>query len=717
MAPSKAILILLLAVSRGWCDFRHQEEQETAISQEVPQDSTEHDIRSEPTNGSVPLSTKRLEKMLKKAILKIITSDLSSAEMLFLKSLNYSFEEVMAIRERELGRKKMEAELRAEDEEDQSKKGPLLGAISRRRKKPQRTRNQQDFRQPDTDGNRMELDYEDLKRERDWRKELIHEKRVHDKDFDFDAFNKQAVYDYENEASRLERGQSWKDLTTHENKEDQGRSNQEETGIGSDFHRSSVRAMEPHVIFKIRYDDSEFDSSSDEKTKPGAKENGAQRGHSFHADTTYQRTPLPLAHRVHLGRSRYLDLPRNVEVPGETILVPPGTDVAPTGEPLEIPSSSSLDLENDTLPADGVNGTRDNEIVQQIDRGTEFLGNDSLVPRRVSEYEGLEWVEDDVYRVIPEVVESLNYDNEENETSDYYEQNTYYQGPSSVSEDNDTADYLNESPDPVQHFVANANGSNDSFPTGNLSTYHQAALAHRRDQGQKVIEDIKMRVLAMTGRFNHSANSNQVQRERLTMFSPTCQTPRNTDAEAWADPFSMNMHFQLNLTSGEHVVAAKLRLFKLPQENATTTSTSTFEEDEDDEKKIRISVYFYTKSLKKHRSKKRLMDSIVTSLTPTGSHLALDVRQGLRFWRLNPRNGHSSNGNHGLVVQIEDQDGRPLKPALFVQQPSCQADHDQDEKAYQRVPSLFVRACSRYVHIVDGEAVTFLNCKLRNERY
>ena len=87
------------------------------------------------------------------------------------------------------------------------------------------------------------------------------------------------------------------------------------------------------------------------------------------------------------------------------------------------------------------------------------------------------------------------------------------------------------------------------------------------------------------------------------------QIPRNTDAETWADAHSMNMHFQLNLTSSEHVLAAKLRLFKLPQDSISTSSSSsisTYEEEEEDEKKIRVSVYFYTKSLKKHRGNYRI---------------------------------------------------------------------------------------------------------------
>lgn len=78
------------------------------------------------------------------------------------------------------------------------------------------------------------------------------------------------------------------------------------------------------------------------------------------------------------------------------------------------------------------------------------------------------------------------------------------------------------------------------------------------------------------------------------------------------------------------------------------------------------------------------MDSIVTPLTMEGTHLALDVRQGLRFWRLASRNPHGNGSNHGLVIQIEDQDGRSLKPALYIQQPSC-GDHNSDQKACECV--------------------------------
>lgn len=87
----------------------------------------------------------------------------------------------------------------------------------------------------------------------------------------------------------------------------------------------------------------------------------------------------------------------------------------------------------------------------------------------------------------------------------------------------------------------------------------------------------------------------------------------------------MNMHFQLNLTSSDHVVAARLRIFKLPQENLTSSAGDTFEEDEEDEKKIRISVYYYTKSLKKHRCKLR---ELFSNFEPVGNENRLATRAG-----------------------------------------------------------------------------------------
>lgn len=170
------------------------------------------------------------------------------------------------------------------------------------------------------------------------------------------------------------------------------------------------------------------------------------------------------------------------------------------------------------------------------------------------------------------------------------------------------------------------------------------------------------------------------------------------------------MYFQLNLTTADHVVAAKLRIYKLPQTNITLASTiSGFPDDEEEERKIRISIYYYTKSIKKHRcksiiisaknklnnyknnliyiiAKKRLIDSVVTSLKPEGSHLALDVRQALRFWQQTQKTHGSSTNNHGLVIQVEDQDGRPLRPQQYIQQDTCHNnENNTDDKACECV--------------------------------
>ncbi|KAF3419999.1 hypothetical protein E2986_04774 [Frieseomelitta varia] len=669
--------------------------------------------KGEETKSGVPFSERRLEKMLEKAILKIITGDLSTGDMLLLKSLNYSLEEVLAIRERELSKRKDE-ELRKKETVK-----PWAKVLYEDGEKKSRNWSKKSVDRPAS----KNPDFENVKRE--GKKNRHVDKSPSYKDFDFEAYNKQAILDYENLPSNMEFQQPWSEPTAVDYEE--ATETSEEQDAANNLHRDFDKAMEPHVVFKIRYDDSEFDSSSgsDESNKNRLRTfkhhasstirhtTSKNAGNSFHAST-----PLPMSSTTAAtvpvvyqlsntnARGNYLNNDYSTATYSTT-----STGTTAVTESTVVVSDEMSEDKNDTDIA-GVTNTK-----MEVSKSGEKLSEN----KRISEYEGLEWVEDDVYRVIPEFVDSLGFENtEENETSDYEDSSHDSRLNWNIEEnENDTSGYLNDTPDSVKLFVANNNVSSGSLPLANLSSYLQLAIAHRRggnltsnfdSQGEKAIEDIKTRVLALTGRFNLSTDANQVQRERLTMFSPTCQIPRNTDQDAWTDAFSMNMHFQLNLTSSDHVVAAKLRIFKLPQENVTSTSESTFDEEEEDEKKIRISVYYYTKTLKRHRAKKRLMDSVVTPLTSRGTHLALDVRQGLRFWRLNPRNPHGNGSNHGLVIQVEDQDGRPLKPALYIQQPSC-VDQDSEQKAYQRVPALFVRACTRYVRIVNGKMETYVNCR------
>ncbi|XP_060828089.1 uncharacterized protein LOC132913636 isoform X3 [Bombus pascuorum] len=646
-------------------------------------------LRGEEAKGTVPFSERRLEKMLEKAILKIITGDLSTGDMLLLKSLNYSLEEVLAIRERELNKKKDEELRKKENIKSWSK--VLYGDGEKKSKNwNKNSMGRSSSKNPD---------FENVKRED--KKNRHVDRSPSYKDFDFEAYNRQAILDYENLPSNLEFQQSWSEPTVVDYEEATKASKEQD--IANNLHRDFDRAMEPHVVFKIRYDDSEFDSSSgsDENNKNHLRmpkhhvsmmrhTTSRNTGNSFHASTSSPlssttATTVPLVYQL-----------SSTNIKGNYLNNDPIATTLSTSSTVSTTKSTISDKISEEK-----NGT---DIVVHVTNSTDKIEISKSVEKlsenkRISEYEGLEWVEDDVYRVIPEFVDSLGFENtEDNETSDY-EDSIHDSRLNWNPEDNenDTLGYLNDTPDSVKLFMANNNVSAGSLPLANLSSYLQLAIAHRRggnltssfdSQGEKAIEDIKTRVLALTGRFNLSTDANQVQRERLTMFSPTCQIPRNTDQDAWTDSFSMNMHFQLNLTSSDHVVAAKLRIFKLPQENTTSSSESTFDEEEEDEKKIRISVYYYTKTLKRHRSKKRLMDSVVTPLTSKGTHLALDVRQSLRFWRLNQRNSHGNGSNHGLVIQVEDQDGRPLKPALYIQQPSC-ADQDSDQKTSEYLHSSY----------------------------
>ncbi|XP_076655059.1 uncharacterized protein LOC143360246 isoform X2 [Halictus rubicundus] len=694
-------LVLLLIVSgidNGRCHHHHHADDKRRKDQDLVDgedrvssmnvisalgEKNRRSLTGEDTKEKLPYSDRRLEKMLEKAILKIITGDLSAGDMLLLKSLNYSLEEVLAIRERELGKKKDE-ELRRKDAARSWTKA-FYGETGEKRTR---------YRERNSEEPRIETG----------NKKHRHADRTSYKDFDFEAYNRQAVLDYENLPSNVEfQGKSEASLDFEE-----GAGSEEDESARRDFDR----AMAPHVVFKIRYDDSEFDSSgSDEANRrrhhpPRHTSNSAN---SFHvssspvsaADAVADPLPLPLV--AQLGNSiqdhRYTKSPT---IPSTTTSFP----ILSSTETTKETSSDDAILEDATNDLEETTASNDQVVPPKV-------AEETGTSKKVSEYEGLEWVEDDVYRVLPEFVDSLGFENSgDNETSDYEDTSRDLRRNWTTEEtENDTMEYQNDTPDSIKLFIANNNISAGYIPLANLTSYQQVAIAHRRDQGEKAIEDIKSRVLALTGRLNNSGSTNQVQRQRLTMFSPSCQVPRNTDQDAWADPFTMNMHFQLNLTSSDHVVAAKLRIFKLPQENLTSSTGGTFEEDEEDEKKIRISVYYYTKSLKKHRSKKRLMDSVVTPLTSEGTHLALDVRQCLRFWRMNSRNPHGSGSNHGLVVLVEDQDGRPLKPALYIQEPSCTQDQTTDQKAYQLVPALFLRACARYVRIVNGERVTYVNCR------
>lgn len=464
--------------------FGNEETTDTVQSEALKKNEEYSEVLD--SKGSVPFSARRLEKMLEKAILKIITGDLGTAEMLLLKSLNYTPEEVLAIRERELDKRRDE-EFRKIEESNRKK---YYDEDLYKDKAKHWSYNSMEFES----SSRNDPDVDVSRNER--KKNRYKGKASHDKDFDFDAYNRQAVIDYENLASKLELQQSWSEPANFDY-EDEAK-NSEEQNPSQNIHQSFDRAMEPHVIFKIPYDDSEFDSSfgSDEKSKlidrdtlvlskglkhriPSTLRHTTARNvaNSFHASslsTTSSsssssassaatgHTPLPIVYQLKNFKGVRPDYPKNqpsfstTEFPEPIITSTIITDVTSNV------TSSMTDF------ADSVND--DKLSVKDANNTTN---------RKISEYEGLEWVEDDVYRVIPAFADSLGYDNiDESETSDYEEQNL---GFFPDGNDNDTLEYQNDSPDPAKLFIANANISIGNASQTNLTAYQQLARAHRRE--------------------------------------------------------------------------------------------------------------------------------------------------------------------------------------------------------------------------------------------
>lgn len=432
-------------------------------------------LKGEEIKRTVPFSERRLEKMLEKAILKIITGDLSTGDMLLLKSLNYSLEEVLAIRERELSKKKDEELRKKESVKSWTK--VLYGGDGERKVK--------NWNKKSTDRSfSKNPDFETNKRE--GKKNRHVDRSPSYKDFDFEAYNRQAILDYENLPSNMEFQQSWSEPTAVDYEEVTKASKEED--IANNLHRDFDRVMEPHVVFKIRYDDSEFDSSSssDETNKnrsrtskhhdPSTTTRHAilkNAGNSFHVSTPPSMSSttistLPLVYQLSSinVRSNYLNNDYSTTAASST-------------------SSTTNTTTESIVPDEILNDKNETNIriINSTDKASVLKNEEKTNEnKKISEYEGLEWVEDDVYRVLPEFVDSLSFENtEENETSDYEDSSHDSRLNWNTEEnENSTLGYLNDTPDSVKLFVSNNNISAGNLPLANLSSYLQVAIAHRR---------------------------------------------------------------------------------------------------------------------------------------------------------------------------------------------------------------------------------------------
>ncbi|XP_023708902.1 uncharacterized protein LOC111865238 isoform X3 [Cryptotermes secundus] len=205
---------------------------------------------------------------------------------------------------------------------------------------------------------------------------------------------------------------------------------------------------------------------------------------------------------------------------------------------------------------------------------------------------------------------------------------------------------------------------------------------------------------------------------------PLCTLPNNTDVDLWVNGNSMNLLFNLTYPAQQNttvtIIAATLRLYKFAQGNhtlmaysckpaiASPNSPDHENEDEqeqeqepqgdnpvlleapelpatpgtvmtDDDKQLRVSVYWYTRSLKKNKVKRKLLDSRMLPVYGKGGWIEFNVRPAVRQWRLLGK-------NFGLVVEVENEDGDLLKAADYFTAMNC-----SNERHPGRSPEFFCK--------------------------
>ncbi|XP_050429818.1 uncharacterized protein LOC126838983 isoform X2 [Adelges cooleyi] len=186
--------------------------------------------------------------------------------------------------------------------------------------------------------------------------------------------------------------------------------------------------------------------------------------------------------------------------------------------------------------------------------------------------------------------------------------------------------------------------------------------------------------------------------EKTQSFYPACELPRHTNEEVWNSRDSMNLMFNISLPKASNgitvnVNTAKLRLYK---QQAPCSSQANNETDEQnictpsfleetikrsntnlsepviaplimEEKQIRVSIYAYTRSLKKKRVKRKLLDSRMMAYFGE-KWTEWNIRGAVRTWRRDP------SRNFGISIEVEDEEGNLLPVHRFFKPMNCTGD-------------------------------------------
>ncbi|KAF5281374.1 hypothetical protein FQA39_LY17816 [Lamprigera yunnana] len=164
--------------------------------------------------------------------------------------------------------------------------------------------------------------------------------------------------------------------------------------------------------------------------------------------------------------------------------------------------------------------------------------------------------------------------------------------------------------------------------------------------------------------------------EKIRSYYPSCDIPKTIDQDLWKDENIMNLYFNLEYpqSNGISIATSTLRLYRVTLGNTTNLNVdSSCEISSPDEHLMRISIYWYTKSLKRQRVKRRLSDSKV--IGENAKWVELSVLPATKAW--------NKGKNLGLAITLEDQEGSALKVDKYFKGASCMRPQNQ----YQRLLS------------------------------
>ncbi|BES94713.1 Hypothetical protein NTJ_07522 [Nesidiocoris tenuis] len=173
--------------------------------------------------------------------------------------------------------------------------------------------------------------------------------------------------------------------------------------------------------------------------------------------------------------------------------------------------------------------------------------------------------------------------------------------------------------------------------------------------------------------------SSDIFTEKVQNFHPACELPRNTDEEMWESGQAMKLHFELPFPvpapgSTIQIQSAKLRLYKVSQAPPNTDEKRDTPQRypvvgaplEPEDRKIRVSAYWYTRSLKRNRVKRKLLDSMMLPLF-ADEWTELNVKSAVTSWK-------ETGKNFGLAVEVENEDGVLLQTTKYFVAMNCSKD-------------------------------------------